>query len=86
MFQYLIPLMPFFYTLPFAVAAVVIARIIVKSREGGKQLHADLNAVREEVGELRQSQAEILERLDFAERMLTQVREARHGLPPAGPS
>lgn len=86
MSQYFVPLMPLFLTLPLAVAAVVIARIFVRSRERGKDPHADLDAIREEVSALRQSQAEILERLDFAERMLTQVREARHGLPPAGSS
>lgn len=82
MFQYLIPLMPLFGTLPFAIAAVWIARLILKSREGGRELRAEVEAMREEMGMLRQSQAEMLERLDFAERMLSQVREARHDLPP----
>jgi hypothetical protein len=84
MFQYLIPFMPLFGTLPFAIAAVWIARLILKSREGGRELRAEVEALREEVGLLRQSQAEVQERLDFAERMLSQVREARGGLPPGG--
>lgn len=82
MFQYLIPLMPLFGTLPFAIAAVWIARLILKSREGGRELRAELEAMREELGTLRQTQAELQERLDFTERMLSQVREARHDLPP----
>jgi hypothetical protein len=82
MFQYLVPLMPLFGTLPFAIAAVWIARLILKSREGGKDLRAELDAIREEVGALRQSQTELQERIDFTERMLSQVREARQVLPP----
>jgi hypothetical protein len=82
MFQYLIPLMPLFGTLPFAIAAVWIARLILKSREGGKELRAELEAMREELGALRQSQSELQERIDFTERMLSQVRDARQGLPP----
>ena len=83
MFQYLVPLMPLFGTLPFAIAAVWIARLVLKSREGGKELRAELDAMREELGALRQSQSELQERIDFTERMLSQVRDARQGLPPS---
>lgn len=83
--EYLIPLMPLFATLPLAFAAVVIARIIVRSREGGKELRAEVDALRDEIGMLRQAQLEMQERVDFAERMLSQVRAARHDLPAADP-
>jgi hypothetical protein len=82
--EILIPFMPLFATLPLALAAVVIARIIVRSREGGKELRAEVDAMRDELGMLRQSQVEMQERLDFTERMLGQVRGARPDLPSGG--
>jgi len=43
--------------------------------EGGAELHAEVAALKDEVATLRQTQAELQERVDFAERMLAQVRE-----------
>jgi hypothetical protein len=37
--------------------------------------------LREEIAELRQTQSETQERLDFAERLLSQVRESHRELP-----
>ena len=46
-------------------------------REGGleKSAETDLTALRDEVGELRRELSEMQERMDFAERLLTQVRD-----------
>ena len=46
-------------------------------RAGGleKSAETDLTALRDEVGELRRELSEVQERMDFAERLLTQVRD-----------
>jgi hypothetical protein len=80
---FLAPFIPFFAMLPPALAAMWIANRWLKSREGRAGLDAELGALREELAALRQSQAELQERLDFTERMLSQVREARRDLPRA---
>ena len=71
------PLVPFIAMLPPAIAAVYIAHRFFKSREGGSQIHTELAALREEVTALRETQTEMHERLDFSERMLSQLREGR---------
>lgn len=63
--------------IPPSIAAVWIARLWLKSRGSGP----DLAALREEIAEMRQVQADMQERIDFTERMLSQVREAQRDLP-----
>jgi hypothetical protein len=75
------PLVPFIAMLPPALAAMWIASRWLKSREGGSQTRTALAALREELTALRESQAEMQERLDFSERMLSQLREGRKELP-----
>lgn len=55
----------------------------LKNGGGGAELRADITALREELTALRQAQSEILERLDFTERVLSQVRDAHRELPRA---
>ena len=71
------PFIPFLAMIPPSVAAVWIARMWLKSREGS----ADLAALRDEIAEMRQIQADMQERVDFTERILSQVREAQRDLP-----
>lgn len=71
------PFIPVLAMIPPSVAAVWIARLWLKSRGSG----ADLAALREEIAELRQVQADMQERIDFTERMLSQVRDAQRELP-----
>jgi hypothetical protein len=80
---FLAPFIPFFAMLPPSLAAVWIANRWLKSRGAGAEGRAEVAALREEVATLRQAQAETLERLDFAERMLSQLRETRRELPNA---
>ena len=74
---YIGPFVPFIAMLPPAIAAMWIASRWLKSREGGSQIRTDLATLREEMSALRESQAEMQERLDFSERMLSQLREGR---------
>ena len=74
---YIGPFVPFIAMLPPAIAAMWIANRWFKSREGGSHSPAELAALREELSALRESQAEMQERLDFSERMLSQLREGR---------
>ena len=69
----LIPLMPFFGALPIAVAAVVIAKLWRRRRDAPvAELEAQNQEMREELATLRRELTEAQERLDFAERVLTQ--------------
>lgn len=83
-FAFLGPLVPFFALLPPSIAAIIIGTRWIKSREGGSDVHNELAALREEVTALRDAQAELVERLDFSERMLSQLREASKLLPKDG--
>jgi chromosome segregation ATPase len=78
---FLAPFIPFFAMLPPSLAAVWIAHRWLKTRGASADLRAEITALREEVASLRQTQAETQERLDFAERMLGQLRETRRELP-----
>ena len=69
--------------LPPSLAAMWIASRWLKTRGGGSELRAEIAALRDEVAALRQAQADVQERLDFSERMLSQLREARRELPKA---
>lgn len=80
---FLAPFIPFFAMLPPSLAAVWIAHRWLKSRGAGGDLRAEITALRDELATLRQTQAETQERLDFAERMLSQLRETRRELPKA---
>ena len=71
---FLSPFIPFLAMLPPSLAAVWIAHRWLNARGAGGE-------VREELAALRQAQAELQERLDFAERMLSQLREDRRELP-----
>ena len=80
---FLAPFIPFLAMLPPSLAAIWIANRWLKTRGTSAELQAELKALRDEVGVLRQVQAESQERLDFAERMLAQLREGRRELPKA---
>ena len=71
----LIPLMPFLGAVPLAVAAVVIAKLWQRRRDAPvAELEAHNQEMREELATLRRELTEAQERLDFAERVLTQQR------------
>jgi hypothetical protein len=71
----LIPLMPFLGALPIAVAAVLIAKLWRRKRDVPvAELEAQNQEMREELATLRRELTETQERLDFAERVLTQQR------------
>jgi hypothetical protein len=73
--EWLIPLMPLFGALPIAVAAVVIARLWYRRRDVPvAELDARNQELRLEVEALRRELQETQERLDFAERVLTEQR------------
>ena len=80
-FVYISPFIPFIAMLPPAVAAMWIANRWFRSREGGSQIRTELAALHEELTALRESQADMQERLDFSERLLSQLREGRRELP-----
>ncbi|MGH7567889.1 MAG: hypothetical protein ACREL9_02800 [Gemmatimonadales bacterium] len=77
----LAPFIPFLAMIPPSLAAMWIASRWLKARTGRAELRAEITALRDEVAALRQAQAEAQERLDFTERMLSQLREARRDLP-----
>jgi hypothetical protein len=81
----LVFLVPFLAMLPPSLAAVWIANRWLRTRGTSAELQTELKALRDEVGALRQVQAESQERLDFAERMLAQLREGRRELPKGAP-
>jgi hypothetical protein len=78
---FLAPFIPFLAMLPPSLAAMWIASRWLRSRGAGAEVQAELAALREEVGALRQGQVEAQERLDFAERMIGQLRDGRRELP-----
>jgi len=76
--------MPFLATVPIAVAAVVIAKLWQRRRDPQvAELQAQNLEMREELATLRRELTEAQERLDFAERVLTQQRRTEQ-LPGAG--
>ncbi len=84
--EWLVPFMPLFGALPIAVAAVVIARLWQRRREGPADPAARDPDLRLELEALRRELAETQERLDFAERILAQQRRAERlpDRPPGG--
>lgn len=79
------PFIPMLALIPPSLAAMWIASRWLKSRKTNAELHAELTALREDVAELRQAQLDLQERVDFSERMLSQVRESQRELS-KGPS
>lgn len=75
MFQ-LTPLIPFLAMIPPSLAAMFIASRFFKSRKAIGDLQAEIAELREEVAQLRQAHSDSQERLDFAERMLGQLRSS----------
>ena len=82
---FLAPFIPFLMMLPPSLAAIWIANRWLKTRGASAQFQAELKSLREELDALRQAQAESQERLDFAERLLAQLRETRRELPKGTP-
>ena len=80
---YLTPFIPFLAMIPPSIAAMWIANRWLRARKGGADLQAEITALREEVAALQQAQVEDQERLDFTERMLSQLRESHRELPKA---
>src|SRR5437762_13685288 len=78
---YLTPFMPLLATIPLAVVAIWIANRWFRLRRGDPELRAEIAALRDEVEALRQEQAETQERLDFTERLVSDLREAHSALP-----
>ena len=77
------PFIPFLAMLPPSFAAIWIANRWLRTRHVDAELLAQIAALRDEVTALRQGQAETIERIDFTERMLAQLRETRRELPKA---
>jgi len=80
--EYLIPLMPLLAGLPVAAAAVIIARMVLRARELRGSLADQVTDLEGQVEALRHAQLEMLERLEFSERLLAQARDQSR-LPPA---
>ena len=78
---YIAPFIPFIAMLPPAIAAMWIANRWIRSREGGSQVRSELATLHEELTALRESQAEMQERLDFSEQVISQLKEGRRELP-----
>jgi hypothetical protein len=73
--EYLVPLMPLLGSLPIAVAAVIIFRMLFRHRELRGSLAQRVGELESELDALRQGQLEMQERLEFSERLLAQLRE-----------
>jgi len=75
--EFLIPLMPLFGTLPFAISAAWIVHRILRHRERMARNSAQIEDVQQQLEALRDAHLELQERLDVAERVLAQVRDAQ---------
>lgn len=73
----LIPLMPLFGALPFAAAAVLIARMFFRHRETRGTLTQQMEEFEARLEALRQGQVELQERAEFTERVLSQLKETQ---------
>ena len=73
--QFLAPLIPIVAIIAFA--AVKITRLRVTSLPGSSDLAARVDALERTVHDFQQELADTQERLDFAERLLSQAREDR---------
>ena len=81
LFVQLAPFIPFLAMIPPSLAAMWIASRFFKTRGMSAELRAEMTELREEVAELRQVQVDMQERVDFSERMLSQLRESKRELP-----
>jgi uncharacterized protein YlxW (UPF0749 family) len=81
LFVQLAPFIPFLAMIPPSLAAMWIASRFFKTRGMNAELRAEMTELREEVAELRQVQSDMQERVDFSERMLSQLRESKRELP-----
>lgn len=79
--EYLVPLMPLFGSLPIAVAAVIIARLWFRHRISQSDLVEQVHQLHAEMESLRAGQLELQERAEFAERLLSQVKEGQRLAP-----
>jgi hypothetical protein len=79
--EFLVPLMPLFGSLPIAVAAVVIARLWFRHRNSQGDLAESVHELQAQVEALRLGQVELQERAEFAERLLSQVKEGQRLAP-----
>ena len=75
--EFLVPLMPLFGTLPLAVGAAWIVHRILRHRERSSASKTQIEELHQDVEALRAAQQELLERLDFTERVLAQVRDTQ---------
>ena len=82
---FLAPFIPFFAMLPPSIAAIWIANRWLKTRGTTAEVQAELKSLREEVETLRHLHADTQERLDFAERVLAQLREGPREVPKGPP-
>ena len=80
-FVHIAPFIPVMALIPPSLAAMWIASRWLSSRKTMAEVHDELTALRDEVAELRQVQADIQERLDLTDRVIGQVRDIRRDLP-----
>lgn len=80
--EFLVPLMPLFGSLPIAVAAVLVARLWFRHRGSQGDLTEQIHELQAHVEALRLGQLELQERAEFAERLLSQVKEGQRLAPP----
>ena len=79
--EFLIPLMPLLGGLPFAAAAVLIARMWFRHRESRGTLAQQVEELEARIEGLRQGQIELQERAEFTERVLGQLKEGQRLAP-----
>jgi hypothetical protein len=81
---FLAPFIPFLAMVPPSLAAMWIASRWLKARHADAQLVSEVAALRDELSAIHNEQVDMQERLDLAERMLSQVRSVRE-LPKLSP-
>ncbi len=79
--EFLVPLMPLLGSLPIAVAAVLVARMWFRHREFRGALSDQVQDLQAQIEVLRLGQVELQERTEFAERLLSQVKEGQRLAP-----
>ncbi len=73
--EFLIPFMPLLGGLPFAAAAVLIARMWFRHRDSRGTLAQQVEELEARIEGLRQGQVELQERAEFTERILAQIKD-----------
>ncbi len=79
--EFLIPFMPLLGGLPFAAAAVLIARMWFRHRESRGTLAQQMEDLEARLEALRQGQIELQERAEFTERILGQLKDGQRLAP-----